>query len=374
MRIAKKKVRFTNSVAATASFFGEGSYSIALGLPVGLILQGLLGGVMLSVCLFQCMHYSFKWSITASWIGGVVYIVVLLTGAYFVGIWLGNQSSEELLSVWGSAIVVVNAFGLVTQYWEIWKLGRVLGTSSFFLGLDILGGLLSIASLVFHWLARPGTEFEWVYFGNFAVIVGLESGIAILYAWIESCGRREIEEDEVFQEALEEEQKLGSTVGSTASGNLLAGIAVPAGDDNVQHEADTENTPLLANKDVASRRLKMVRSNTLPSISSNSDLSNPITIPAPTVVPPNHPLHATFRARPEGFVEGPPIRASDIKAIMEQLELREEDFVAKMDPRRGRQRIRRKTIDRVKERSQSRAVVAPPVPPPDPSAAGPSGA
>ncbi|KAI9026807.1 hypothetical protein DFJ74DRAFT_766154 [Hyaloraphidium curvatum] len=318
-----------------ASFFGEGSYSIALKLPLGLVLQGLLGGWMLSVCLGQCLHYSFGWGIGSSWAFTSAYIAALSVASYFVGIWLGTQD-EAFESVWGSAIVGLNAFGLLTQYWEIIKLKRVLGTSSFFLALDIVGGILSMLSLVFHYLARPENPFEWIYFFNFGAIVVLEAGIAILYAWVEGCGRREIEEDEALEKALEIEK--AGIEGETT--DLLGPESISASREGEAEPA--ESTPLLPEARKPPRP-RVVRSSTLP----HTGAAIAIAVPQQPM-PADHPMHATFRARPAGFVgEGPVMRADDIRKLIEEADVEEEKIVARMDPRRGRAMVRRRnTVDK----------------------------
>jgi len=36
------------------------------------------------------------------------------------------------------------------QYWEIYRLGEVVGVSMLFMGIDIIGGIFSLLSLIFR--------------------------------------------------------------------------------------------------------------------------------------------------------------------------------------------------------------------------------
>jgi hypothetical protein len=52
--------------------------------------------------------------------------------------------------VYGYVNAVLVVAGMVPQFWEIWRLRKVIGISLVFLGVDTLGGVFNTLSLFFR--------------------------------------------------------------------------------------------------------------------------------------------------------------------------------------------------------------------------------
>ncbi|CAE6456909.1 unnamed protein product [Rhizoctonia solani] len=104
----------------------------------------------------------FIWALSAWFLG--VYAIVQnisipiilqpqLFGALAALSWIqrtDRAGDEWPTRVMGIMSALLIALGLVPQYWEIWKRKEVVGISMLFMGVDMLGGVFSVLSLVFQ--------------------------------------------------------------------------------------------------------------------------------------------------------------------------------------------------------------------------------
>jgi len=109
-------------------------------------------------------------------------------GLYFLTINAGPPPNATLLTL--SLIAPITAFlGFVPQFWEIYKLKRVVGVSLLFLAVDFLGGAFNIVSLVFFALDTQQQTGELVFdvpaLTAFAAIAICDLAILIVHPILE---------------------------------------------------------------------------------------------------------------------------------------------------------------------------------------------
>jgi len=156
-----------------------GVYVIVQNLNVPLILQPQLFCTFALVSWGQCQYYGSKRSLLAC---------ILLTGS--VAITLGgfetgmvfvvkssshdievNQRALQFFGIFSSILISVALF---PQYYEIWRLGEVMGISITFMAVDLLGGVFSDLSLIFK------EKFDIIAAITYTLVVVLDAIVIIL--------------------------------------------------------------------------------------------------------------------------------------------------------------------------------------------------
>lgn len=99
----------------------------------------------------------------------------------------------------GIVAAVLLAVGLLPPYFELWKRkGRVVGINFFFLGMDSMGALLSLLSVV------VGTM-DIMSLVLYAIVIGLELGIfSSQVVWYTTGGRQIIKEEKEEKRRMKE--------------------------------------------------------------------------------------------------------------------------------------------------------------------------
>ncbi|KIL69411.1 hypothetical protein M378DRAFT_8062 [Amanita muscaria Koide BX008] len=129
-----------------------GTYTVLQNLNIPLIIQAHLFAFLAFISWGQCQYYGrgrskiFATMLTLTTMAiaggsevGVVY-----------GIRMSNQTRNNSVALFfGISPTVIAAVGLLPQYWEIYKCGEVIGISTLFVLIDMLGGVFSDLSLVF---------------------------------------------------------------------------------------------------------------------------------------------------------------------------------------------------------------------------------
>ena len=161
-----------------------GTYIVAQRLSIPLQVQPHAFGVLSMVSVGQCLYYGRQWSLrrTLLVLGAfVIFWAGFETGSIYA-VWVGveltpNPSCADSftgrtrqrhgcsnaavrllvcgLAGRGAAVGATYSFlptwlTVRPQYWEIYRLGEVVGVSMLFMGIDIIGGIFSLLSLIFR--------------------------------------------------------------------------------------------------------------------------------------------------------------------------------------------------------------------------------
>lgn len=130
-----------------------GVYNIVSNFNVALRIQPQLLTVLSLTTWIQCYYYESKWSIPKA-LAVVVPIACLMGGieaalivALRIGISRGIQWPVTLMAVLAALFL---ALGVLRHYWDIYKHRTVRGISFIFVGIDAMGDLTSLISVVFQ--------------------------------------------------------------------------------------------------------------------------------------------------------------------------------------------------------------------------------
>jgi uncharacterized protein with PQ loop repeat len=135
-----------------------------------------------------------------AWIQALAVVAVTATvsigaqiGIYYLTISAGPPPNPTLLTL--SLLTPISAFiGFMPQFYEIYKLKRVVGISLLFLIIDGLGGVFNIVSLIFLALATQEETGEFVLdvpaVAGFAAIALCDFAILMLYPILEKMHRK----------------------------------------------------------------------------------------------------------------------------------------------------------------------------------------
>ncbi|KAJ3140904.1 hypothetical protein HK101_003435 [Irineochytrium annulatum] len=167
-------------------FFAAGA--IRDGLAPPLIVQPNLFGFLAVVCYAQCWMFGKKRGWTAGLAYGCAWLVFV--GGLEVGLWwlLGVVEGSENGSVKALGIVIRSLGpllvigGFLPQFVDIFKAKSCFGISPIFVFLDILGGVFSILSLVFH-----PPPFDIISSLSYAGVIFMDLIITLL-GWIYGWG------------------------------------------------------------------------------------------------------------------------------------------------------------------------------------------
>lgn len=142
-----------------------GVYNIAQNVNIPLILQPQLFGILAAVCWAQCLHYEYRLSVPRSIITFCVFLVTLagLQVGFVYAVWHAlAENDSRPLEFFGVMTALLVFFGLMPQFYEIWRLKEVSGISTSFMIIDGLGGLFSALSLVFKESIDPLLAFSYI--------------------------------------------------------------------------------------------------------------------------------------------------------------------------------------------------------------------
>jgi type III secretory pathway component EscS len=130
-----------------------GVYTIVGQFNVALQIQPQMLAFLSLVTWIQCYYYEHKWSVTKA------LAVVLPIGSAMAGIEVGLifalRKSKKRGVEWPVTLMAVLAAlflasGVLRHYWDIYRHRTVRGISFFFVGLDAMGDLTSISSVLFQ--------------------------------------------------------------------------------------------------------------------------------------------------------------------------------------------------------------------------------
>ena len=130
-----------------------GVYTIVGQFNVALQIQPQMLAFLSLVTWIQCYYYEHKWSVKKS------LAVVLPIGSAMAGIEVGlifalrsgkQRGVEWPVTLMAVLAAVFLALGVLRHYWDIYQHRTVRGISFFFVGLDAMGDLTSILSVLFQ--------------------------------------------------------------------------------------------------------------------------------------------------------------------------------------------------------------------------------
>jgi len=158
----------------TLSALFLGVYNILQNINVALIVQPQSFGVLGAVCWVQCLYYGDgpepeetsqievkqKWrktlSLRSAWAVFLLYLLIavgfecgMVFGIRAAARTHGGQLNHAGVQFFGVTSAVLISAGLIPQYFEIYRLGRVVGVSYTFMVIDTFGGVFSLLSLAF---------------------------------------------------------------------------------------------------------------------------------------------------------------------------------------------------------------------------------
>ncbi|KAK4498269.1 hypothetical protein PRZ48_010927 [Zasmidium cellare] len=130
-----------------------GVYNIVSNFNIALQIQPQILAVLSLLTWIQCYYYEQKWSIARS-LAVVLPIACIMAGievalvfALRIGVKRGVHWPVTLIAVLAAAFL---ALGVLRHYWDIYVHRTVRGISFLFVGIDALGDLTSIISVVFQ--------------------------------------------------------------------------------------------------------------------------------------------------------------------------------------------------------------------------------
>ncbi|PPQ62907.1 hypothetical protein CVT24_006305 [Panaeolus cyanescens] len=157
-----------------------GAYTFLQRINVPLMLQPQLFGFLSLLCWGQCQYYDLGHSRIKSFILTFLCMSAIGLLEFLLVFFLrpihekGNHVPAQILGILASVVIIV---GFFPQYWEIYRLKRVMGISMVFISIDMLGGVLNTMSLAFK------VRFDYVASLPFLAVVLLD-GVIILCALI----------------------------------------------------------------------------------------------------------------------------------------------------------------------------------------------
>ena len=201
-----------------------GVYNIVSDFNVALQIQPQILAMLSLATWIQCFYYERHWRVSKS-LGVVLPIAVVMAGievglifALRVGVRRDVQWPVTLMAVLAALFL---ALGVLSHYWDIWRHRTVRGISFVFVGIDAMGDLTSLLSVLFQpdWdvlgLVIYGTELV-LWIGVFAA-----GGYYNLVPWIKSrVQKREGRKMEGREGVAMYEMSSSTSVFRTPSGNV----------------------------------------------------------------------------------------------------------------------------------------------------------
>lgn len=185
-----------------------GVYNIVEEFNVALRVQPQILTLLSLVTWTQCFYYQRQWSVARSLLA--LTPIVLTMGGIQAGLIVGlselkNQGVEWPMTLMAVLSAVLLAAGVLRHYWDIWVHRTVRGISFTFVGIDALGDVFSLASVVFQpkldvlGMAIYGTELV-LWIGVFAC-----GGYYNLLPWL-----RKVRQDEAVNVSHEGSEQDGN--------------------------------------------------------------------------------------------------------------------------------------------------------------------
>ncbi|CAO1636990.1 unnamed protein product [Parajaminaea phylloscopi] len=163
----------------------QGAYLLIEWVSVPLLIQPQIFSALALIGVGQCLYYRDGGEQVGSRVSRNLTVVLVLAAWIFYGAVefaffelgrLGKRRGTEAASqVFGILGVIGILGGLLPQYWEIYKLGRVVGISLMLLIIDSAGAVFSLLALIF----KP--TFDGLAAANYIGILVLEIGIFALW-------------------------------------------------------------------------------------------------------------------------------------------------------------------------------------------------
>lgn len=130
-----------------------GVYTIVEQFNIALQVQPQMLAFLSLVTWIQCYYYEHKWSVMKA-LAVVVPIGSLMAGievGLIFALRLGKQRGTEWpVTLMAVLAAVFLALGVLRHYWDIYKYRTVRGISFLFVGIDALGDLTSLISVIFQ--------------------------------------------------------------------------------------------------------------------------------------------------------------------------------------------------------------------------------
>ncbi|KAM0283746.1 hypothetical protein ACHAQH_002335 [Verticillium albo-atrum] len=130
-----------------------GVYNIVQDFNMALRIQPQILTLLSLATWIQCYYYERKWTIARS-LAVVVPVAALMGGiqaALIIALRIARDREIDWpLTVMAVLSALLLAAGVLTHYWDIWTHRTVRGISFLFVGIDALGDVFSLASVVFQ--------------------------------------------------------------------------------------------------------------------------------------------------------------------------------------------------------------------------------
>jgi len=111
------------------------------------------------------------------------------------------QVNKAGLQFFGITAAILISFGLFPQYYEIYRLRRVVGVSYLFMAVDTLGGVFSLLSLAFK------EKWDAVASSNYALVIALDCLVLLLAAVLNPIANRRAKRAQELAEELKNEKE-----------------------------------------------------------------------------------------------------------------------------------------------------------------------
>ncbi|KAH7410313.1 hypothetical protein DE146DRAFT_644519 [Phaeosphaeria sp. MPI-PUGE-AT-0046c] len=130
-----------------------GVYNIGEGFNIALQIQPQILTLLSLVTWIQCFYYEKKWSVFRAVM--VIVPVACIMGAVQAGLIIGVNKAKERDIEWPSIVMAVAsamllAAGVLRHYIDVYMHRTVRGISFIFVGIDALGDVFSLVSVVFQ--------------------------------------------------------------------------------------------------------------------------------------------------------------------------------------------------------------------------------
>ncbi|KAH8727861.1 PQ loop repeat protein [Phaeosphaeriaceae sp. PMI808] len=130
-----------------------GVYNIAEEFNVALRIQPQILTLLSLVTWVQCFYYERKWSVTRSL--AVIVPVICTMGAVEAGLIIGVGHAKEKKLEWPGTLMAASsaallAAGVLRHYIDVYRHRTVRGISFIFVGIDALGDVFSLVSVIFQ--------------------------------------------------------------------------------------------------------------------------------------------------------------------------------------------------------------------------------
>ncbi|EPQ56613.1 hypothetical protein GLOTRDRAFT_138294 [Gloeophyllum trabeum ATCC 11539] len=164
-----------------------GVYAIVQDLNIPLILQPQLFGGFSLISWGQCQYYGKKRSLKTCLLMAAA--IALVLGGFEAGMVFavrpsfnaGNQRPVQFFGIFSSVLI---SAGLLPQYYEIYKHREVIGISTMFMFIDLMGGVFSDLSLAFK------DRFDVIAGVTYSLVIVLDAVVVLCALILNPLARR----------------------------------------------------------------------------------------------------------------------------------------------------------------------------------------